>query len=324
MLGVGVIGAGRHGERYIRHLLARDIPGAELRAFWRRRTFEGARLSSETGARFESDMDALIRASDVDVVFAAVPVALHLDIARRVANARKSLLLEKPVAATVREAEEITAIFERSQGLLTIAQTLRFDPLIVELRDRLRERYEARDELRGFAFEQRIEPRGLAWEDDPLVARGGVLLQTGIHAIDALRFVTNASAIELCAVQLTRTVYEHHEDQALLLLDLHSPLAGHHPIAGTLATSKIGEARTVRFTIHHATRTVEVDLIARTLVEIEGRERRVFVIAEQPTIVRLASRFIAAVNGEGPNPVAPEEAIAALQVVENAYQRRPR
>ncbi len=69
---------------------------------------------------------------------------------------------------------------------LTVAQTLRYNPVIQALRQRLPEM----GELYSFTANQRLEPSTLAWHDDQETAGAGVLFHTAIHVFDALREIT--------------------------------------------------------------------------------------------------------------------------------------
>lgn len=310
MLRIGLIGAGRHGERYLRHLAQGDAEGAAISRFWRRDAAAGAAQATAHGARFERSLEALIHAPDVDALIAAIPAGAHESIALAVAAAKKPLLLEKPIAPTVAAAERITSAFRNTDDTpLMIAQTLRFDPLLVALRDRAL----SFGTLRGFTFEQRLEPRGLAWEDDPLTSGGGVLLQTAIHTADALRFVTAARETKVIGAAIRSVEYRHNEDHATITLELDGAL-------GTIAVSKIGAARTLRFALYFDRGTLEADLIERTLSELRGRQKTTETIPEQPTLIATLRTFIAVVRKERPNPIPGEEATRSLQLIEAAYQ----
>src|SRR5687767_9143464 len=212
-LRLGLIGLGRHGARYAQHLANGDVPGAELTAAWRRDTVAGAEQCRELGCRFEPDLDRMLASKDIDAFCLVVPAGEHRKLACKVAERRKPLLLEKPLARTIEEALAIIEAFERAGVPLVIGQTLRFDPLVRALADRSR----SFRRLTGFGFEQRLENRGLAWEDDPGASGGGVLIQTAIHTIDALRVVTGRE-LEVLAATLSRVHYANNEDLALLHL----------------------------------------------------------------------------------------------------------
>lgn len=57
-LGIGLIGLGKHGERYAAHI-ADDLPGLHVAAVCRQDTRQGERRAAEMGARFCGDLWAL-------------------------------------------------------------------------------------------------------------------------------------------------------------------------------------------------------------------------------------------------------------------------
>ncbi len=305
-LRIGLIGLGRHGARYAQHLSGGDVPGAQLVAAWRRDATVGAKQCEALGCRFEADLERLIAAPDVDALCLVVPAGEHCKIACRIAERRKPLLLEKPLAPTIADACTIIESFERESTQLVIAQTLRFDPLTIALRDAAKI-----GRLTGFGFEQRLENRGLVWEDDPAASGGGVLIQTAIHTIDALRVVTGGE-LQVVAASIARVHYERNEDVALLQLR-----AGE--ILGDLRVSKIGRSRHMRFGLYFEDRGVEADYIERILYETRGRDRIATPIPEQATVPALLAAFVAHVRGEAENPVPPRDALESLRVVASAY-----
>ncbi len=307
MLRFGLIGAGRHGERYLRHLAAGDVEGASITAFFRRDLEKAETLAEATGIPFERTLEALLRRRDVDALIAAVPAGLHETVALAVAAHHKPLLLEKPLAPTVREGRNIVEAFAPRE--LMVAQTLRFDPLV----EALRAAHLSEGTVRGFSFEQRLDPRGLLWEDHPSISGGGVLLQTAIHTADALRFVLRPANVEVLAAVKDSVEYQNNEDHASLILRTGEAL-------GTLSASKIGQARTLRFALYLDRCMVEADLIFRTLTTVRGKERQIQNVAERPTVVAAARAFVQTVNGERENPITGEDALASLQIVETAYQ----
>ena len=66
-LNVGVVGAGTHGARYLRHL-AGDVPDLAPVALCRRNESTGQRLATEHGLRWFADGDALINDPEVQAV----------------------------------------------------------------------------------------------------------------------------------------------------------------------------------------------------------------------------------------------------------------
>ncbi len=313
-LRIGLIGVGRHGRRYAKHLTQGDVKRARLSALWRRDSTLGREDEKTFGARFVPRLSDLLHAEDIDALICVVPAGSHLEIGLQVAQAQKPMLLEKPMARTVAEAEQLLKAFEKAQQPLTIAQTLRFDPLTTALKARCQED-RSLGALRGFGFEQRLEQRGLRWEDVPEDSGGGVIIQTGIHTIDALRFVTGGS-VHTRNAAVGRVHYQHNEDLALLHLALQTE---HGELLGDVRVSKIGESRHMRFSLFFDQGGLEADYIERKLYETRGRERTVTEIPEAWTLLGVTQGFVDHVQGRGPNPVPPQDALESLRVVEQAY-----
>lgn len=316
-ISIALFGLGRHGVRYARHLARGDIPGAYLAGVWTRDRSKGVRIAQEAGAEPFEHAEDLVRAA-FDAAIVAVPAGFHADLAPALAREKRPLLLEKPLAPTVHVATMIVEAFEFSNTPLMVAQTLRFDPLTQALRSEASQF----DKLTGFGFEQRLEPRGLAWEDDPEVAGGGVILQTGIHTLDAVRFVTGADLAVLGAWG-HRVGYQHQEDVAQVTLAARRAPPS-VPVLGDVRVSKISQSRHMRFTLFYADGSVEADYIARDLVTTRGRERTRTRVAAEPTVVRATEAFVAHLNG-GPNAVPGRDALASLTAVEQAQamMKRP-
>ncbi len=308
-LRIGLIGLGRHGARYASHLTAGDVPGALLSAAWRRDAREGAEQCRKLSCRFEPDLERLLAAADLDAFCLVVPAGEHRRLACKIAERGKPLLIEKPLARTVPEAVEIIGAFERARTPLVVGQTLRFDPLTRALRERSAQF----GRLTGFGFEQRLENRGLAWEDEPKTSGGGVLIQTAIHTVDALRVITGRE-LELLAATLGRVHYQNNEDVGLLHLR-----AG--DVVGDLRVSKIGRSRHMRFALYFEDGGLEADYIERTLYETHGRDRSAVAVPEVPTVPLLLRAFAAHLRGEIENPVPPRDALESLRVIASAYNQ---
>ena len=78
-LRIGLIGAGRHGSRYIRHLL-HDLPGVSLAALCRKRIGEGLPSLSTTDIPVYGDYRALIADPRVEAVVVVTPPSLSPEI----------------------------------------------------------------------------------------------------------------------------------------------------------------------------------------------------------------------------------------------------
>jgi len=191
----GLIGAGGIAEYTAREIMAhadaRIVAVADP-------TLERARGLAERydGARAFTDADALLARDDVDAVYIATPNRLHAPLAIRALDRHKHVLLEKPFAINLAEAQTIVAAAERNQRLLMLGMNQRFDPHVQRAR-RLHAEGRLGDVYHARAFWRRRSgiPRIGSWFTDAASAGGGALLDIGVHMLDAALFILDDFAV---------------------------------------------------------------------------------------------------------------------------------
>ena len=213
-IGVGLIGAGKHGQRYAMHV-ARDVPGLVLRALSRRDLVRGGAQAAELGARFHADWRELVADPAVDAVVAVVPPTLHRAIAEAVATARKALLIEKPLATTAADAIAIRRTLVGAGIPCLMAHTLRWNAVARAVRNLL----PSLGPLRALALNQRFEVSTLDWLDRPEIAGGGIILHTGVHTFDLVRFLTGREVVRV-RCRTSRVATKRTEDNFAAVFDL--------------------------------------------------------------------------------------------------------
>lgn len=99
-------------------------PAAQLVGVWGRNPAKAGALAERYGARAYVDVDDLL--SDVDAVAVALPPDIQAPLAARAAEAGRHLLLDKPLAFTVADADRIVAAVERHRLASLVFFTNRF------------------------------------------------------------------------------------------------------------------------------------------------------------------------------------------------------
>ncbi len=133
MIGVAILGGGFMGQTHAGAWAALE-GRARVVAVSSRTQERAARVAAICAAEAIDDLYAPLERSDVDVVDICLPTPLHREAAERAFAAGKHVLLEKPIALTLEDAEAIVAAAERAGRLLVVGLVLRFWPEYVELR----------------------------------------------------------------------------------------------------------------------------------------------------------------------------------------------
>jgi len=120
---VGVIGAGALGYHHVR--LLREVEGATMVGFHDTRAERAQQVASELGVAAFDSVDALIEACEALTI--AVPTPAHFAVAKPALERGRHLLIEKPIAASLAEADELLAIAARTGALIQTGHVERFN-----------------------------------------------------------------------------------------------------------------------------------------------------------------------------------------------------
>ncbi len=111
-----------------------------------------------------------------------------------------------------------------------VAHTLRFNAVVGALRDAL----PAIGPIHAAVLSQRFEPSTLPWLDRRVEAGGGIVLHTGVHSFDALRFLTRREAFRVRAAAGQVTTADT-EDNFAAIIELDGGILAQ--VAGSRATA---------------------------------------------------------------------------------------
>jgi predicted dehydrogenase len=309
-IGLGLIGVGRHGARYARHLLVDRIEGCHLSVISRRDAAAGRAFAAEHGIAFVPDWRQVLSHPAVDAVVVVTPPALNLPICLAAAEAGKPLLIEKPLALTVADAQTMVSAARHAGVPLMTAQTLRFTPVFRRLKARLPEV----GSPQYLSLTMRAEPAPHAWLEDPRQAGGGVVIEIGIHLFDLIRFLTGEEAVEVSA-QVMRQHTVHTEDLALVTLRLRSGLRCF------VEVSRVAGGRVCRADAMGRDGVLIADVGPSVLTRIKGWTTvEAEAVPDVPTLVTVIREFVRSLTTGSPLPVTGEDGLRAVAMAEAAYR----
>jgi predicted dehydrogenase len=194
-LRVGVIGVGHLGRHHARVLAG--IGGVELVGVADARIEQAQSVAAPLGTRAFDDYHELLGLG-LDAVSVAVPTSLHRAVAGACLDRGLPTLVEKPLAATLPEAEELVALARRRGVLLQVGHIERFNPALAALKaQRLRPKFIAAERLGTYTFRS---------------TDIGVVHDLMIHDIDLLLSLVEAPVRSVTAVGVS--LFGRHEDVA--------------------------------------------------------------------------------------------------------------
>jgi UDP-N-acetylglucosamine 3-dehydrogenase len=182
---VGVVGAGFIGAI---HLSAyANMPEVEVVGVADALPEIAATGAAVVGARAYSSYEDLVSAEEVEIVDICLPTVYHRDLALKAAREGKHVIVEKPLARTLQDAEAIIEAFDGNAERLFVGHVVRFFPEYAKIKAMI----EAGDlGTVGVARTSRRSPFLTGWNDWYADWRmsGGVLLDLVIHDFDFLRW----------------------------------------------------------------------------------------------------------------------------------------
>ncbi len=304
-LRIGLIGLGRHGSRYARHLLA-DVPEARLVAVSRRHMEQGSGLPPSASVTCHPEYRALIADPSVDAVVVVTPPILNREICLAAIDARKPVLVEKPLATTAEDAQMIARAANESGVPMMTAQTLRFDSAIRALLDRRGEI----GSLRYLTLTSRMEPSG-----EQLRGFGGrgCLLEIGIHVLDLIRVLTGDEVRDVSCE-----------------MDVVPPAGCEQRIMGRLVTrrgipclldvSRVSSGRIGRAELIGADGQLTADWCGHQLSRVSGRDGYgMWPTPPDATVVATLRAFARALQTGTPPPITVEDGRRAVEIAEACY-----
>lgn len=229
----GVVGTSGHATRIAAPTLGASPDAALLGAAGSRPERGAAFAALHRLERAYASLDALLADADVDAVWICSPNHLHAAHVARAAAAGKHVLVEKPLATTVRDAEAAIEAARRAGVTLAVGYQHRFRPAHQRLRDLVRgggvgaagvvriHRYWR------WPYYEDMDPAGPpSWRGSPAESGGWVTNDLGSHLLDLVLWLSGLPATLAGAALATQRFAVETEDTAALLLALDGGAIG--------------------------------------------------------------------------------------------------
>lgn len=128
---VALLGVGYWGKNILRNLhelgLLKTVYDTDEKVL-------DERISRYPRAKKASSLDEILRDPAIKAVCIATPAATHYSIAKEAIQAGKDVYVEKPLALTVREGEELVALADEYERILMVGHILQYHPAVLKLK----------------------------------------------------------------------------------------------------------------------------------------------------------------------------------------------
>lgn len=220
---LAILGAGFvsdiHMESYHRF-----VPEAEIVAVYTRNAEKAKAFAQKHHIpNWYDDMDRLINESGCEVVDICLPNFLHAEATLKAATAGKHIIIEKPLAVTLEEADTMIAACKKAGVKLMYAEELCFAPKYERVRHLVNEG--AVEKVYMLKQSEKHSGPHSDWFYDINLAGGGVLMDMGCHAIQWCRWMLkNEKVISVYATMNTvlHNKRTNAEDNSVVIIEFES------------------------------------------------------------------------------------------------------
>jgi UDP-N-acetylglucosamine 3-dehydrogenase len=205
-INVGVIGVGNMGRHHVRiYSILKDV---NLIAISDINQNIAKKVAEKFNCKYYKDYKKMLSKENIDAVSIAVPTSLHKKVALDVIKFKKHLLIEKPIAMTSKEAEEIIKAAKKTKVKLFVGHIERFNPAVKRLKEIIRNGRLGKI-ISIIARRVGVFP--------PQIKDTNVIIDLAVHDIDIFNYLLEKQPVEVFADAQTSLI-NHREDSAEILL----------------------------------------------------------------------------------------------------------
>jgi len=204
MLRVGVIGVGKMGRHHAR--IYSTLAGASLVGVFDTDVDAAREVAATYGTRYFERFESLLDV--VDAVSIATPTTTHAEYARAAIDRGIHVLIEKPIADSVRAAHNIVQLASQRDVVVAVGHVERYNPVVRKLRELLEK------EEPELILLRRVGPY------PPRITDVGIIMDLGIHDIDIARYLSRSEPRSIKC--LKKRACGVHEDVALVSMEMES------------------------------------------------------------------------------------------------------
>lgn len=166
-----------------------NIEGATLKGVYDINAESGSKFAQEFGIEYFNNINNLFE--NIDAVCICTPSGFHKEYAIKAAQACKHIVIEKPLALTVSDCDEIIAACKENNVKSTVISQLRYSDALKNLKLAVENGYLGKlvSGSISMKYYRSSEYYENSWRGTIRLDGGGALMNQGIHGVDLLQYV---------------------------------------------------------------------------------------------------------------------------------------
>ena len=313
-MNAAVIGVGNMGKHHARNYS--EIKGVNLVAIADLNPEIGEQMAKNYGAKYYKDYQEMLDKEQIDVVTIAVPTKFHKPVALACIEKGINILLEKPIAGTVKEAEEIVAAAKLKKVKFTVGHIERFNPAVIKLKKMV-----DKGELGEIIAisNTRIGPM------PPQIKDSNVVIDIGVHDIDLINWFYDKLPTQIMAAggnalnksqrDYADIFLKYGKQSGMVKVNWITPVKVRRMnICGTKAYAELNFI-TQELDIFESNYSLDYDSFGEFVIKFgEPKEQKTIKVDNIEPLKAEIESFIQAIKEDGRPVVTAKEAIDALAV----------
>ena len=247
----------------------------------------------------EANLVAVSDVSEIEVVSVCVPTTFHHDVVMEAIKHGKHVLVEKPIAFTLKEAEDMIAAAKEAGVILATGHVERFNPAVQKAKE-LIENDVIGDIVSASA--KRVGPF------PPRIKDVGVTIDLAIHDLDVMNYLFDEDVIQVYGTMNSILEKCEFEDHAEIMINFKNESTG------ILEVNWLTPYKRRQIEITGTDGIISVDYIEQS-IDVYGKfAQDIDIKHEEPLKEELRSFLNAVVNGTEPE-ITGEDGLKALKMV---------
>jgi predicted dehydrogenase len=295
MIKIAIIGLGVMGKNHYRVL--QEIPDVRIVSVCDKN------IDNIYSCGVYRDYKKMLAEVDIDAIIISTPTFLHKEMALKCIEYGINILIEKPVASTIKEAKEILEYSRTKNVKVVIGHVERFNPVVSMLKREIEDK-----EIYSVNI-TRVGPF------PPRISDVGVLVDLSVHDVDLIRFILKTE-IKRTNIFKSKKIHNHYEDNAILSFFMEND------VTASIVTNWLTPFKKRKIEVACKNGYYEADLMTQELIEYSDYKlnnsfltRNCFVKKSEPLLNELAAFIKYVKNGNVGINTTIEDSIKTLLIV---------